>query len=73
MSVGSKRRVIIPKSIGYNDFGLGPLPQDPFRRRKLGRLLDFLDKEQVMVRLHDKNNDDDDDVHNRVSLYSIWN
>eukprot|EP00597_Dinobryon_sp_UTEXLB2267_P016617 CAMPEP_0201097086 /NCGR_PEP_ID=MMETSP0812-20130820/6145_1 /ASSEMBLY_ACC=CAM_ASM_000668 /TAXON_ID=98059 /ORGANISM="Dinobryon sp., Strain UTEXLB2267" /LENGTH=209 /DNA_ID=CAMNT_0047351785 /DNA_START=250 /DNA_END=879 /DNA_ORIENTATION=- len=46
MSVGSKRRVIIPKSIGYNDFGLGPLPQDPFRRRKLGRLLDFLDKEQ---------------------------
>ena len=45
--VGAKRRAIIPKNIGYSDFGLGPLPVDPFRRRKLGSLLDLLDKDQV--------------------------
>lgn len=31
MNVGGKRRVIIPKNLGYIDLGLGPLPVDYFR------------------------------------------
>jgi len=46
MRVGGKRRIIVPRSIGYNEFGLGPLPEDGGRRRKLGSLLDLLDKDQ---------------------------
>jgi len=46
MRVGGKRRIIVPKSIGYNEFGLGPLPEDGGRRRKLGDLIDLLDKDQ---------------------------
>ena len=46
MKVGGKRRIIVPKSIGYNEFGLGPLPEDGSRRRRLGALLDLLDKDQ---------------------------
>lgn len=46
MKVGGKRRLVVPKSIGYNEFGLGPLPEDGGRRRKLGALLDLLDKDQ---------------------------
>ena len=46
MKVGGKRRLVVPKSIGYNEFGLGPLPEDGGRRRKLGALLDLLDKDK---------------------------
>eukprot|EP01035_Chromulina_nebulosa_P019519 gene19519-25416_t len=42
MTIGSKRRLIIPNSIGYTDIGLGPLPVDPFKRRKLGDTIDLL-------------------------------
>ena len=27
---------------GYGDFGVGPIPVDPARRRKLGQLLDYV-------------------------------
>ena len=40
MHAGSKRRIIVPNSIGYNTFALGPLPTDASRRRKLGDILD---------------------------------
>jgi FKBP-type peptidyl-prolyl cis-trans isomerase len=43
MKVGGKRRVIIPKNIGYERFGMGPVPTDPSDRRKLGKLLDLLE------------------------------
>lgn len=31
MNVGSRRRVIIPKALGYTEVGLGPVPSDYFR------------------------------------------
>jgi hypothetical protein len=31
MNVGGRRRIIIPKSLGYNDIGLGPVPVDFLR------------------------------------------
>jgi FKBP-type peptidyl-prolyl cis-trans isomerase len=43
MKVGGKRRVIIPKNIGYERFGMGPVPTEPADRRKLGKLLDLLE------------------------------
>eukprot|EP00596_Hydrurales_sp_CCMP1899_P001413 CAMPEP_0119043374 /NCGR_PEP_ID=MMETSP1177-20130426/21207_1 /TAXON_ID=2985 /ORGANISM="Ochromonas sp, Strain CCMP1899" /LENGTH=110 /DNA_ID=CAMNT_0007011317 /DNA_START=665 /DNA_END=997 /DNA_ORIENTATION=+ len=43
MKVGGKRRVIIPKNIGYDKFGMGPVPSEPQDRRKLGKLLDLLE------------------------------
>jgi hypothetical protein len=46
MQVGGKRRIIIPKAIGFVEFGQGPVPTDPGRRRKLGSLLDFINKDQ---------------------------
>lgn len=46
MKVGGKRRVIIPKSIGYTEIGLGPLPADPQNRKKLGNYIDFLDRDE---------------------------
>jgi len=46
MKVGGKRRAIIPSSIGYTELGLGPLPIDGKRRRKLGDLIDLLIKDQ---------------------------
>ena len=42
MKVGGKRRLVVPKSIGYTELGLGPVPMDPGQRRKLGGLLDEL-------------------------------
>lgn len=39
MRMGGKRRMIIPSSMSYTDFGMGPLPVDPQRRRKLGKSL----------------------------------
>lgn len=46
MHVGAKRRIVIPKALGYSRFGLGPLPLDPFRRRRLGDLIDLFDAEK---------------------------
>ena len=43
MKVGGKRRVIIPKNIGYERFGIGPVPTEPSDRRKLGKMLDLLE------------------------------
>ena len=31
MNLGGRRRVIIPKNLGYIEFGLGPVPSDFFR------------------------------------------
>jgi hypothetical protein len=39
MKVGGKRRLLIPPKLGYVDSGLGPLPEYPWDRRKLNRLL----------------------------------
>ncbi|KAJ1439137.1 hypothetical protein B484DRAFT_416004 [Ochromonadaceae sp. CCMP2298] len=39
MHVGSKRRIVVPQPLGFASFGLGPLPVDPFRRRRLGDLI----------------------------------
>jgi hypothetical protein len=46
MKVGGKRRLIIPKTIGFSEFGVGPVPTDPFRRRRLGKILDFIEADQ---------------------------
>jgi len=45
MKVGGKRRIIVPKNIGYTEIGLGPLPSEPQNRKKLGNYIDFLDKD----------------------------
>jgi hypothetical protein len=46
MKPGGQRRIIVPKRLGYTDSGLGPLPNKPGRRKRLGEILDFLDKDQ---------------------------
>jgi len=46
MHVGAKRRIIVPPKLGFSQFGLGPLPVDPFRRRRLGTIIDFVDREE---------------------------
>lgn len=43
MKVGGFRRIIVPKSIGYTDIGLGPLPDEPSNRRKLGGIIDLVE------------------------------
>eukprot|EP00546_Thalassionema_frauenfeldii_P013553 CAMPEP_0178915532 /NCGR_PEP_ID=MMETSP0786-20121207/12076_1 /TAXON_ID=186022 /ORGANISM="Thalassionema frauenfeldii, Strain CCMP 1798" /LENGTH=102 /DNA_ID=CAMNT_0020588647 /DNA_START=357 /DNA_END=665 /DNA_ORIENTATION=- len=40
MKVGGKRRIIIPPKLGFVDIGLGPIPEGPFARNKLNKLLD---------------------------------
>lgn len=71
MKVGGKRRVIIPKTLGFTEFGMGPLPIDPGRRRRLGKLLDFVeadrgelvyDLELVMVAVDENDQGYYDDV-----------
>lgn len=64
MGVGSKRRVVVPNNLGFTKFGLGPLPLDPFNRRRLGDLLDLLEKNEgelvfdlEMVNIADDEND----------------
>lgn len=44
MKVGGRRRAIIPPSIGYTQFGIGPLPLKPRNRRRLGEVLDSVDQ-----------------------------
>ena len=43
MKVGGKRRVVVPRAIGYTDFGTGPVPTEPSDRRRLSKFLEFLD------------------------------
>lgn len=40
MKAGGVRRLIIPPKLGYVQVGLGPLPESPFARLKLSKLLD---------------------------------
>jgi len=40
MKVGGKRRIIVPPQLGYISGGLGPIPEGPYGRWKLNRLLD---------------------------------
>jgi hypothetical protein len=46
MGIGAKRRVVVPNSLGFTKFGLGPLPLEPFNRRRLGDVLDLLEKNE---------------------------
>lgn len=46
MKVGGKRRIILPKSIGYTDFDLGPLPQKYRHRQRLGNLIDYVNRDE---------------------------
>lgn len=46
MKKGGVRRLIIPPKLGYIDSGLGPLPDNPFARFKLNRLLDEMVAQQ---------------------------
>ena len=46
MKVGGKRRVVVPRSIGYTDFGTGPVPTEPSDRRKLEKFLEYLDADK---------------------------
>ena len=39
MSVGQRRRLIIPPKLGFIQSGLGPLPEMPWNRWKLNSLL----------------------------------
>lgn len=46
MKVGGRRRLIIPKSLGFTEVGIGPVPIDAGRRRKLSKLLDLVDADK---------------------------
>lgn len=46
MKEGGRRRVIVPKSIGYTDIGIGPLPMEYSKRKRLGDLIDILQADQ---------------------------
>ena len=39
LKVGGSRRIIIPPKLGFTDNALGPVPQSPFDRRTLNKLL----------------------------------
>ena len=50
MKAGGRRRLFIPKELGYLDGeGLGPVPSSPFRRKALGDNLDKLSAEGALV------------------------
>ena len=40
MRAGGVRRILIPPKLGFVDAGLGPLPDSPWNRNQLNRLLD---------------------------------
>lgn len=42
MTIGSRRRAIIPPNLGYTDSGLGPFPINPSHRRRLGGVIDLV-------------------------------
>lgn len=44
MTVGSRRRLIIPLNLGYNRFALGPLPVKPENRRALSKYLTLVEQ-----------------------------
>jgi FKBP-type peptidyl-prolyl cis-trans isomerase len=44
MKVGGSRRIIIPPKLGFVDSGLGPVPQSPFSRLQLNKLLEEMIK-----------------------------
>jgi FKBP-type peptidyl-prolyl cis-trans isomerase len=46
MKLGSTRRLIIPPKLGFVDIGLGPLPEYPWNRSKLSKLLDQMVEQQ---------------------------
>jgi hypothetical protein len=40
MREGGTRRILIPPKLGFVDIGLGPMPESPWDRDRLNRLLD---------------------------------
>jgi hypothetical protein len=44
MTVGSKRRVIIPYNLGYNEYALGPVPIESGNRRKTSQYLTLIEQ-----------------------------
>ena len=46
MKVGGKRRLIIPKSLGFTEVGIGPVPIEAGKRRKLSKLLDLVEADK---------------------------
>ena len=42
MKEGGRRRIIVPKNIGYTSIGIGPLPAEYSERQRLGYLIDLL-------------------------------
>ena len=38
--------LIVRSFVGYTELGLGPLPTDPSRRRRLGQLLDLVEADK---------------------------
>lgn len=45
MRVGGKRRIIVPPSLGFIDIAIGPLPVSPSQRKKLGNIIDLVQRE----------------------------
>lgn len=39
MRLGSRRRIFVPVNLAYTEPGIGPVPLDPFRRKKLNKIL----------------------------------
>ena len=46
MKEGGRRRIIVPKNIGYTSIGVGPLPAAYSERQRLGTLIDVLQEDQ---------------------------
>ena len=46
MKVGGKRRLIIPKSLGFTEIGVGPVPIEAGKRRRLSKLLDQVEADK---------------------------
>ena len=46
MKEGGRRRIIVPKSIGYTGIGIGPLPEEYSARQRLGYLIDVLQEDK---------------------------
>lgn len=44
MKIGGKRRVYVPKNMGYVDVALGPVPIKPGPRKRLDQVLDLIDE-----------------------------